>query len=287
MLNYEAFKDELKKETAKRNIEVEEKFISKNNAVEKERIMCKCSGKNMIPLIDLKALFELYEQNGMSSCMEYIEKSFNTENEILSSAFYETWKEAKSYVHMEVIHAEWNKEYLKNVPHLKCLNLAVTFRLVLAENEEGMASTVITNQFLKWWDIQIDELIEEGMKNLYKQKFKIDSLYKKIGIPEKEIKDDEKRIYVMSNNYNQRGAVAIMRTDLLNAFAEGINSDLYIIPSSLHELILLPFDESVDVSAIKEMIQEINRNQVDEEDWLSESLYRFRRESGEVEIAIA
>ncbi|GAA6376465.1 hypothetical protein I230019B6_18250 [Firmicutes bacterium i23-0019-B6] len=287
MLNYETFKIELQKELDERNIETEEKVISKNNAVKKERIMCKCKGKNMFPLIDLKELFELYEQKGMQSCMVYIQKSFEAENEIPSKTQYETWEHAKQYIRPEVIHAEWNSEFLKDMPHLKYLNLAIIFRFIIAESEEGMASTVITNQFLKHWDIQLNDLLEEGMKNLYKQKFTIESIYKKIGLPETEIENAGIEMYVMSNTTYQRGAVAIMRPDLLSAFAEGIKSDLYIIPSSVHELILLPLDESADTSAMKEMIRETNQLKVDQEEWLSDSLYCFRRESGEVEIAVA
>lgn len=87
----------------------------------------------------------------------------------------------------------------------------------------------------------------------------------------------------MTNKSRCYGASALLRTDLLAEFAERVKKDFYIIPSSVHEIMLMPDDEIFGVEYLEKMLYEINKMMVKEEDVLSDQVYYFSRERGEVE----
>ena len=86
------------------------------------------------------------------------------------------------------------------------------------------------------------------------------------------------------NKYQNRGAVGMFRTDLLEKFAEQGGCDLYILPSSIHEVLLLKDDE-MPVDELRRMVRSVNRCVVDEMDRLSDEVYHYQRGSGKLEIA--
>ena len=94
-------------------------------------------------------------------------------------------------------------------------------------------------------------------------------------------------IYVATNNIAFNGAAVMLYKDALKAIASKLKSDLYIIPSSIHEIIVVKTIEGCEFStdAIKEMIYNINRNELPPEDFLSDNLYFYNRKTGELGIA--
>ena len=75
-------------------------------------------------------------------------------------------------------------------------------------------------------------------------------------------------------------------TEVLSGIAGRLESDVYILPSSVHECMIVPAEQWEDTSALSEMVREINRTQVSEEEYLSNTIYRFRRETQKVETAV-
>ena len=90
---------------------------------------------------------------------------------------------------------------------------------------------------------------------------------------------------ILTNPVMYYGAAGILRTDLLEKFAQLKETDLYVLPSSVHEVILLPALDCWDVDELRQMVKSVNAGPVDKMDWLSDEVYYYRRESGEVVIA--
>ena len=84
-------------------------------------------------------------------------------------------------------------------------------------------------------------------------------------------------MYVLTNSSGINGASAMLYNGLIEQFAEKVKSNLYILPSSIHEVILMPFNEEFDVNALKSMVKEINCTQVPEGEVLSDSVYIYQR----------
>lgn len=85
-------------------------------------------------------------------------------------------------------------------------------------------------------------------------------------------------MYVLSNKSRVDGAACMLYPNLIQDFAEAIQSSFYIIPSSIHELLLLPTRHLEESQEIKSMIREINDTQVSAEEILSYSLYLYDKE---------
>ena len=96
------------------------------------------------------------------------------------------------------------------------------------------------------------------------------------------MKIEDINMYVMSNTMKLNGATCITYPHAIENFANEHDSDVYIIPSSIHEVILIP-DISCSREYIDEMIRDVNRRQLDPVDVLSDHVYMYRRDIGEIE----
>lgn len=90
--------------------------------------------------------------------------------------------------------------------------------------------------------------------------------------------------FVLTNNDKFYGAAGILRTDLLRQFAEEQGCDFYILPSSVHELILVPDKHDFTKTELRDMVKTVNEEQVAVEERLSDDVYYFSRYTGEVEV---
>ena len=101
-----------------------------------------------------------------------------------------------------------------------------------------------------------------------------------------KITDMEIPLFVLSNGDYMNGASVMLYKDPLRDFANYMGHDLYILPSSIHEVILLLDDEYVQSSEeLREMVRETNRMVVDQEEVLSDHIYHYDREKDEIRIA--
>lgn len=93
-------------------------------------------------------------------------------------------------------------------------------------------------------------------------------------------------MYVMTNRRKTEGAAGILHIGEIRKFAERRGADLYILPSSIQEIILIPFDKKNNAEMLKEMVTEINESQVDEAEQLGSSIYAYSRESGKIYLVL-
>ena len=74
-------------------------------------------------------------------------------------------------------------------------------------------------------------------------------------------------------------------TILCPEFLEKCNQDIVILPSSCHELIIMPYDANTDLRGLQKMVEEINLTNVDEKDVLSDNVYVFDCEKKTISLA--
>lgn len=92
----------------------------------------------------------------------------------------------------------------------------------------------------------------------------------------------ESPLYVMTNRTGINGASVILYDGVLRDFAETLGSDLVILPSSIHETLAIPYEEHLNAAELENMVRSINRTEVPPEDILSNSVYRYDRETDSV-----
>lgn len=288
MLGYMEFKEILRWEVQK-VVEEEVCFRTekKNNQHEKEMLTVRMEGTNIIPAIHLQDLYEEF-QNGksMEACVEFVKEVLEMKKPIKLEGIWGTWEEKKAYVRIRMVNREWNREQLKRLPHRVFCNLAMTFRMEYQSSDGMLTGYDIEYQMLEHWGITEEEVAETALANLRKAEYTIRDLeeviFEILGKPKPEETDGMQ--FVLTNNDKFYGAAGILRTDLLRQFAEEQGCDFYILPSSLHELILVPDKHDFTKTELRDMVETVNEEQVAVEERLSDDVYYFSRYTGEVEV---
>lgn len=198
----------------------------------------------------------------------------------------------------ELVNTESNQEILQERPHREIGDLSVIYKFLVSETEYGRMTLPITNDIAKDMNISEQELFEVAYKNTDERlSFSIKSMREMLigtmfpfgEMPENDPMvemmlppEDDPPMYVMTSSDGVKGACCILYSDKLGDFADKVDSDLVILPSSIHEVIILPKDESIEMDILKNMVNEINMGVVSEEDRLSNNIFVFDRAAREL-----
>lgn len=196
-----------------------------------------------------------------------------------------------------ICNAEKCYDYLKDAPHEAFCDLAIYYRIIV-DIRDGEGSVLVSNQLLNTWGVTLDEVKSQAWENLKRDNPpSFNSMYDvlkesmpafaDVALPEEA--DHSLGMHVLTNRSKTAGAVYMADFSVLKVIAEDMNSDLIILPSSRHEVIVLPLDMAKTPNSLadmKAMVTEINHNgTVSDEDFLGDSVYIYHREHGIVEIA--
>ena len=182
---------------------------------------------------------------------------------------------------------EANKETLSYSPHKRILDLAVIAFVSNNEVPLGRPGIIdVSDRLLKIWGVSKEEMFATALKNTMNDAFccKLSDLL--------AAQDDfqlppgvEIPMYILTTNYRTRGASMLLNGLALNQIAEELNCNLFIYPSSIHEVLILPDEGTRKQRRMqKEMVEEVNESNVSPEERLSNSVYYFDREKQEVTL---
>ena len=274
--------------------------VRKNNGVILRGLTVMQDDSNISPTIYLNNYYEAYE-NGEATLVNVVNDVMDTYyrnkvNQSVDMRYFMNYACVKEHIVYKLVNTEKNKELLEDIPHVEFLDLSVVFQCLVAKECFGTAPILIHNAHIKLWDIPVMELFRAAKDNTqrilgYEIKGINDAIYEIMQEDEQEgfcfdgcIAEfaDSVPMYVLSNKSRVEGAACMIYPDLIKDFAEALGSSLYIIPSSIHELLLLPVTNANESQDIKNMIREINDTQVKMEEILSYSLYLFDKEKEKI-----
>jgi hypothetical protein len=210
-----------------------------------------------------------------------------TEREMISVY---NWEAAEKNVVFHLVNRKWNQEFLKDKPFREYLDLAVIYVLQFQRDGETLL-VYIKNTQMQQWNISEEILYEAAFENT--QRMLPECLLplsevlssicgKDTDIPDVEA-DWKMPLSVLTNQKNTYGAAALLYSDNMKELAESVGDDLYILPSSVHETLLLPVGE-IPVACLKELVHSVNQEVVASRERLSDEVYRYKREIGEIMI---
>ena len=178
-----------------------------------------------------------------------------------------------------------NEALLKTVPHKKFLDLAIVYYVVCKIEQDGIGTILIQNSFFEEWDCSLEELYKKAVENtmrIFPAQIRSmeEVIFEMMSRDEKVLdsSDESPKMYVVSNSRNLQGAGAILYPNLLRDFFHGLKEKargLVILPSSIHEQIIIPYIERIEVDSLRAMVEEINSTQVEREEVLSDSIYVY------------
>lgn len=245
-------------------------------------------GENIAPTIYLNQYFNQFNDGrAMDDIVRDIIKVYennqpeNIMNVFKTEDFYD-FDKMKEKIVLKVINTERNLDLLEQVPNLEMegLGLSVVFYVSLMTGEQS-AGILIKNEHLKLWEKTVSDLLTVAEINTNRMHaFVIKSMNEVLsgmfGFEEDLIPDDVPALYVLTDKHNTFGASQLYLKDKIREFAEKNNCDVYILPSSVHELLLLRADfPNVEPEYLKEMVCEVNATEVSDEDFLCDGAYKF------------
>lgn len=196
------------------------------------------------------------------------------------------WNQMKSKICVKLINAEQNRELLTDMPHRFYLDFAVVYYIKISERGDELETMDVKNKYLDMWGISEEELYRTGMENMEISDQIFFKNMKEI-LPIWLQKEDEPSspMYVLTNANRYYGASVLLLKKELSKISQSLGN-LIILPSSLHELIVLPENQYTgDCEACAEMVKNVNTSVVLPEDYLSDHVYTYNRDTQELIIA--
>lgn len=184
-------------------------------------------------------------------------------------------------VKYKLINREKNKKIEKRCPSKKMLDLIAVYQIEIIGNEDGTGTAIVTKELMDNFGMSIEELDNAAKENT-KNDIKIFSMSNMFG--NNDQLQEEIPLYVATTKKGINGAAAMMDNDSLRSFGDEHKCDFYILPSSIHE-VLFYISSETKTNELREMVASVNEKEVDEIDFLSNNVYFFSRERGEVSIA--
>lgn len=171
-----------------------------------------------------------------------------------------------------LIHTERNREKLAGTPHRNIMDLSLTYRFVMDISEKGIRSVWITDSTAKQLDMTEKELYQAAVKNTPR-------------LMPLRISEIDEDFYMITNEKGLLGAAAMLYDGVLETLAGELDCGLYILPASIHEVLLLPAKD-YEPTGLQEMVRCVNSSSLlAEEEVLSNHIYYYNREEGSLQLA--
>lgn len=289
-MNYQQFIEEVErrvKEKIKGN-ETMTVYIHtavKNNGKERKGITVSEKGIHISPTIYLEEYFQQFQEG--KPIEKIVEKILQLYEEVKCShpceeSLLQNYEELKGKFACKLIHRGKNEKLLNDIPYVPWMDLAIVVFVLLEVSPYGTATVLVRKEHLEIWGLTEAQLFDEAKKNtpilLPYQFCPMRKLLREIcpyAVDEGE--EEEESLYVLSNKLRSFGVASMLYDGILEKVGQKLGENYYILPSSIHEVIVVPESKSPVKQDLEEMVREINETQVEEEEVLSDRVYYFSR----------
>lgn len=263
------------------DVEVFPQTVGKNNGVVWQGLSFRKSDCPCAPTIYMEAYYEAYKEGAAIEILaQNIAECYRNYagHPQFDPDFFQSYGDVRGKIVYKLINYRSNAKLLAEVPHLPYLDLAIVFYCLVSHSEIGMGTVLIRDSHLKMWNITHKTLYEDAKRNtpeLLKPEFK--SMSQVFQLPLEEI-PGVPVLHVLTNEEHMNGASSILYEGMLEECAMELKESYFLLPSSIHEVLLLPYTRSVDLMKLRAIVREANETQVQPQDKLSDSVYFYSRE---------
>lgn len=281
---------------AAENVIIDETVVVKMNDQKLHGIVIREKGSDAAPTFYVDDMFERYDQgeNLMSLMMELAGQYSLTKDMPKPPDVDLSWDNVKDKLTVRLLEKKRNREFLSAMPYVNVGHgLAVIADINLGEGNGGEWRIAVNNNVLESLGIDKERLFSDAMSNakVYDPAVLVDMTSALVSPKKSNLLDREEPIapediggmYVLTNSTGSLGASALFYPDVKEKAAEILGSDYYILPSSVHETILVPDKADINAKDLCEMVKEANRTVVDEKDILSDNVYHYSRDDRRID----
>lgn len=201
----------------------------------------------------------------------------------------------KERILYQLMNYEKNKKLLEFIPHIRYLDMAIVFYFL--EDGDGLerAAHLLSNQAMEALGFTLDELEQLASKNtprilpvsIHSIEDMIEELMEDV-LEDFELLEEEfltpVPMHVLTNTKKLFGASVLLYPQVLWSLGQSLQDDFYVLPSSIHECIIVPASAIKPKELLKEIVQDINREQVPQGEILSNNVFFYRRKSNSLSL---
>lgn len=195
----------------------------------------------------------------------------------------------------QLINYDNNKALLERVPHIRYLDMAIIFYYWKDFGERSLGAGIVSREQMQEWGYTLEELEKTAACNtprLFPVLFQpIEELIREMIGEELEEVLREKRndpslipMHVLTNQSKLFGAAVILYPQVLWAISHTLQDDLYILPSSIHECIIVPTSVKCSRKELQQIVEEVNEIQVPKMEILSNHVFLYKKEEDCIEL---
>lgn len=296
ILNYEGFEEAVRvffMENGGENVTVDIRTVLKNNGVQLRGLTVFDTGDKVTPTIYLDEFYQIYLQGTpLESVLSHMQTIYakRKQSEDIDVEYFHQYNRVKDTLRIKIINYEKNKQLLETVPYIRFLDLAVICysQIELCNIENG--TILIHEEHLELWNIDKGRLFTDAVINSQKNAPElmlnmlhfVEEMQKEL--PEElqvdlALEEEYVEMHILTNCHKLNGASVIFYPGVLEQCAQDFQSDFYVLPSSIHECILIPVGEE-EGEKLLDMVKDVNDEQVPEEEILSYHVYQYHGEQG-------
>ena len=265
--------------------------LEKNNGVILDGLSVRQEGKHVAPMIYLDSYYREYLEGRSlrGICDRILECCENADlEESFFMDFFHDPEKVRGTVVYKIVNYEKNKKLLQEIPHLPYLDLDLVFYCLLPDMQTHHATVLIRNTHLELWKRNTSWLYEAAKENterlLPRRLVRMDEMICELAGEQPEAIDAGIPMYVLTNERKSYGAACILYEGALEECRETLGEDFYLLPSSVHETILLPVSAVSDCLELCGLVREVNQTQVSDTEVLSDTVYVYRKADKRLEI---
>lgn len=262
--------------------------VTKNNGIQFTGLVVALQEAGIVPNIYLDYYYARYRQGAaIEDIVQQIADEYRRVYEELrqENIQFHAMEQMEEKVFLKLVNRKRNETLLLDCPYVPFFDMAITFRYLVYMDEKGLASLQIRNRDMEAYGIDIEQLYTSGVENT-KAWFppRLNPLEDVVrGTVQCDFSQElDSGIYVLSNDRFINGATTLLNEEVLADFAREHGGDFYIIPSSIHELLLCPGHLGMDKELLESVLQDANEYVVSDMDYLSDQVYCYRTREGKI-----
>lgn len=305
MMDYEMFKEVVKESflsympRSYRGMEVRVDPVNKvNRTLDGLSLLAKNEETMISPTLYINDMYEKYSSTG--DLQATLREAAEAMDEVFREATIPSldMNTAKDNIIFQLVNTMQNEDMLKNLPHREFQDLSIIYRWVVGVDQKGLSSTVINNNLAKSLGMGEEELFKaaaentrrilppvvQSMNEVMRDMLVADGMPKELADLMIGEQETEMPMWVISNERKIDGAASMLYEDKLHSLAESVGTDLYILPSSVHEVIAVSV-EMGRPEELAQMVAEVNMDQVDLSERLSNQVYHYDKDLRKITLA--
>ena len=285
------------------------KEVIKNNGVCLHSVMISKRGSNVAPSIYIDELYEDYREGRafgeiVNDILSVYRKNAKEVN--VDMGFFARFECVKNRILYKLIHRERNAKLLEEIPYVRWNDLAIVFYYLLEDERFGKATILIRNTHMSMWGIDPRILYRNAKSNMFRLQPEdfmpighiINDIImdcdngSNIGIravgllhgDDAILRGEGPVMYFLSSKSRYFGAAVLLYSESIKELAKRLDRNLIILPSSVHEVLLIPDDNVTETVFYKDMVKDVNDTQLEPEEILSYNVYYFDRFTEQISI---